>query len=316
MAELSISGVHTDQYVPGVSIAERQTDFIWDMLFPMIPVKKDGGKVPHWRKEDWYRNRLEPKKSGKRAPIISPILDDDLTYKTTTYHGRVPLDPDVLSNADSELALEDSLGAYADEMRMQHAENLVATAAFSSGVWTTDTDQSGLGAARLWSASTNTAVADILSDIFTVRGLIGRMPNTMVFGVEAWYEGVLSNPVLISHFFGGGAQGPKIITPQMFIQAFPGIQRVLIGMSMTTTTKDGQTTITYSDVWGKHMLTAYVAPTPSLLTPSAGYTFAWRDRSRKWTDEGTECEFIQPEVAFDAKVTAADAGAFRYNLVS
>ncbi len=70
---------------------------------------------------------------------------------------------------------------------------------------------------------------------------------------------------------------------------------------------------------GKAALLAHVAPQPGLLTPSAGYIFAWRGVSAglgetigtsSFYDPKTKADRVEGEIAFDDKVVASDLACF------
>jgi hypothetical protein len=95
--------------------------------------------------------------------------------------------------------------------------------------------------------------------------------------------------------------------------------------AIETTSKLGASTRTSAFIGGKHALLAYVPPAPGIMTPSAGYTFAWTgylgagpdgQRIKRFRMENLAADRIEIEMAFDMKVISADLGAFFNNAVS
>ena len=81
----------------------------------------------------------------------------------------------------------------------------------------------------------------------------------------------------------------------------------------------------YSFAYGKAALLAHVAPSPGLLTPSAGYSFNWTGVSggigstigvSSFRMESLKAERVEAEMAFDNKVIGADLGYFWETIVA
>ena len=84
-------------------------------------------------------------------------------------------------------------------------------------------------------------------------------------------------------------------------------------------------TAAYSFIGGKHALLAYRAPNPSLMLPSAGYTFTWSgllgagqvgSRIKRIRMDHPASDRIEIESAFGMKLVAADLGFFFLGAVS
>ena len=69
----------------------------------------------------------------------------------------------------------------------------------------------------------------------------------------------------------------------------------------------------------KEVLLAYSNPSPSIMTPSAGYTFAWSglfgaggagNRVKRFRMEPLESDRVEGEMTWDQKVIATDLGGF------
>ncbi len=77
--------------------------------------------------------------------------------------------------------------------------------------------------------------------------------------------------------------------------------------------------------YGKGALLTHVAPSPGLLTPSAGYTFSWTGVSggigstigvSSFRMESLKAERVEAEMAFDNKVIGSDLGYFWSSIVA
>jgi hypothetical protein len=108
----------------------------------------------------------------------------------------------------------------------------------------------------------------------------------------------------------------EVITEAMLARLF-GVQKVLVAGGVKATNVEGETAA-MSFIHGKHALLTYVAPRPSLLTPSAGYIFSWKGvsgqrlhgRHQEVPHGALESDRIEGQIAFDNKVVATDLGYF------
>ena len=92
------------------------------------------------------------------------------------------------------------------------------------------------------------------------------------------------------------------------VAALFGLDRLLIGSAIADSAPEGATA-SQAYVWGNHLLVAYVAGQPSLLNPSAGYVFTYKQRSVEVFREDQEKQnVITGYQSWDTVATAADAG--------
>jgi hypothetical protein len=102
------------------------------------------------------------------------------------------------------------------------------------------------------------------------------------------------------------------------------VDRVLVSKSVKATNKEGAAGA-YAFTTGKTALLCHVAMNPGLLTPSAGYTFAWTGVSQglgatvgtsSFRMDELRATRVEGEVAFDNKVVASDLGYFWNTIVA
>ena len=108
-----------------------------------------------------------------------------------------------------------------------------------------------------------------------------------------------------------------MVTTEIMAQLFD-VERVLVARAVKATNKEGATGV-YAFTHGKNALLCYSAPAPALMTPSAGYIFAWRGVSgplgttigvSSFRMEHLKSDRVESEYAFDNKVIGADLGYF------
>jgi hypothetical protein len=102
------------------------------------------------------------------------------------------------------------------------------------------------------------------------------------------------------------------------------IPRVMVAKAVKATNAEGASEA-YGFAFGKNALLTHVAPNPGLLTPSAGYTFAWTGVSgglgqtigtSQFRMESIKSDRIEAEMAFDNKVIGSDLGYFWSSIVA
>ena len=71
----------------------------------------------------------------------------------------------------------------------------------------------------------------------------------------------------------GQTTGPVVVMRENLAALFE-LEQVLVMDAIHNTAKEGATA-SHSFIGGKHALLCYAAPSPGLMTPSAGYTFSW-----------------------------------------
>jgi hypothetical protein len=115
----------------------------------------------------------------------------------------------------------------------------------------------------------------------------------------------------------------QTITTDMLAAMFD-IPRVMVAKAVKATNNEGAAEA-YSFAFGKGALLAHVAPQPGLLTPSAGYTFAWTGVSgglgatigtSQFRMESIKADRVEAEMAWDNKVIASDLGYFWDTIVA
>jgi hypothetical protein len=176
-------------------------------------------------------------------------------------------------------------------------------------VWGTDVTP-----ANLWSNyGTSDPITDIKTAVRTILSTTGFKPNTLVLGYDAYIQ-LVDHPDIIDRY---KYTSSDLVETTALARLF-GIERVFVAQAVYATNVENETTA-YSFVHGKHAWLGYVAPRPSLLTPSAGYTFSWKGASygmgstigiKKFRMEPIAADRVEGQIAFDNKAVATDMGYF------
>jgi hypothetical protein len=108
-----------------------------------------------------------------------------------------------------------------------------------------------------------------------------------------------------------------VVTTDILASLFE-VDRVLVASAIKNTAVEGATA-SFSFVQGKNAWLGYVNPSPSLMQPSAGYTFMWRGVSdglgapigtTSFRIPELRVDRIESQMAWDNKVVASDLGYF------
>lgn len=308
--------VHVDAVLTNISVAyiQRADHFIASKVFPIVPVEKQTDKYFTYTKADWFRDEAK-----RRAPSAESAGSgyglSTASYSADVFALHKDVPDQVRLNSDSPINPDRDATEFVTQRLMLRMEKQWAADYFTTSVWDTDSTPS-----NLWS---NYATSDPITDVETGKRTIlintGFMANTLVLGYDVFIA-LKNHPDLVDRFKYTSA---AVITEDLLAKIF-GVDRVLVAKAINNTAVEGETQ-SFSFVHGKHALLCYVAPSPSLLAPSAGYIFSWRGVSRglgqdvgvkRFRMEQNEADRIEGQIAFDDKVVATDMGYFYASCVS
>jgi len=167
------------------------------------------------------------------------------------------------------------------------------------------------------------ATSDPLANVETAKAACFVPPNVCLMGADVW-SALKQHPQILNRISGGASNSsPAMVTPQLVAELFE-VDRVLIGRAKRNTANKGQTA-SFAYVWGKDVVLAYVAETPSLQDMSAFKTFRWNQMStavgyqvRSYRDEGKGGggEWIEVETSDSIAAVCTDAAYLIDTVVS
>lgn len=306
----SQSEVHTDAMLDNISIAyiQSQDVFLFPKVFPIIPVGKQSDKYYTFTKNDWFRDEAQKRADSTESAGSGYGLSSD-SYYADVWAFHKDVGAQTRANADTQIDLARGAVQFVTQRLLLRQELQWVSDYFTTGKWGTD-----LTPSTLWSDYTaSDPVEDIETAKETILSTTGFLPNTLVLGYQVFRK-LKNHPDFRDRIKYVSAQN---ITPQM-IGSMLEIPNVYVAQSIKATNNEGETA-GYAFAHGKHAWLGYVNPSPGLMMPSAGYTFAWTGVSstpgstigidsfemrsiKSWRYEG--------EVAFDNKVVSSDLGYF------
>lgn len=302
MAKPTYAQVHIDTALTRASIAYTPGEYIATAIFPTVPVEKQTGKYFKYTKADWLRDEAAVRAQGTRAQRGGFGISNE-AYTCLEYAFAQGVPDEIVENADNPIRPLEDATRFVTEKIYQRMEKDVAGLVFGTG-WSSSATPT-----TLWSNDTSDPLGDIETAVNSVASSIFREPNTGVIGRGLWRY-LKNHPDVIDRIkYSAGPNSPAVVTLNA-IAALGGLEagRLYVGGAGEDTGAEGATS-TLAYIWGLHMFVGYVAPRASLLTPSAGYTFVWKDRQiNRYTEDQEHQQVVEGLWNWDAVVTASDAG--------
>jgi hypothetical protein len=324
MPQPTASDVHVNRPLTNISVAyvQNESRFIAAQVFPNLPVEKQSDLYFTYPKGYWFRSEVRRRAPGTQTPGIGSTRSTG-TYYAPVYGVHEDVDDQVRANTDNPLDADRDASILVTQNMLLKRDQLWAASYFTTGVWGTDVTGVSSGATgnqvNQWDKSGSTPVDDVALWSLVIEQATGFKPNTLVIGPHVLRA--LRNHTLILDRIKYTQRG--IVTEDLLAALFD-VDRVLVARAVQNTAVEGATDA-FSFIFGKHALLCYSNPSPSIMQPSAGYTFSWKGylgagnmglRIKRFRMEATASDRIEAEMAFDMKVIGSDLGVFFSGVVS
>ena len=308
--------MHVNRPLTDISIAYLQAadNFIATKVFPIVRVSKRTDSYFTYTKNDFRRDEMQIRPPGTESAGSGYGLST-ATYSCDVFALHKDIDGQTLANSDSPLRPYEDATEFLMQRTLLKQEKQWAADAFVTGVWGTSTTPT-----NLWSAyAASTPITDVETAKRTVLIDTGYLPNTMAVGYDTYIQ-LINHPDIVDRL---SNQADKIVNEAKLASIF-GLPNFHICKASNNTAVEGETAVN-AFVQGKHAWVGYVAPSPSLMAPSAGYTFVWDSVSggigedvaimrldMPWLDSVR----IEAQIAFDNKIVSTDLGYMFVSVVS
>lgn len=331
MTQPTTRAVHIDQPLTNVSVAYLQNpmNFVATQVFPSIRVQKQSDVYYTHDRSYFNRNEARVRAELTEAAIAGTGVGTD-SYFCNVVALKDRVSWRTMANADTAVQLERSKTlALTQKMRIQKEVDW-ATKYFSTGVWGTEytgaASSPGTGELLQWSDANSQPIENIRAAKTDMLEATGEEANVMVVSQRV-ADALADHPDIVDRikYSGGvGNQNPARTTVQALAQLFE-VDRIVVMRGIQNTAAEGDTEAN-SFIGGKHAALFHVAPTPGLMTPSAGYTFTWSGYQGAANEFGMSIERrevdnikateIEAEMAYVHKLVAADLGVFFNGIVA
>jgi hypothetical protein len=331
MPQLTARAVHVDQPLTNISVAYLQSaaNFVSNQVFPTVPVSKQSDLYYEWARGSFFRDEAKQRAPNTEAAMGGAELSTS-SYFAKPWSYKFPISDQVRANADSMVDLDMAAAAQVAQTLMIRKEKDWVANYFTSGVWSTEytgvAATPGTDEVVQWSDPTSSdPIKDIRNASTDIQERTGFRPNTLVLPQRV-FDALEDHPDIVDRIkYSGGVSPsqPAIVDVSALSRLFR-VPRILIMGAVENTAAEGDA-LAMSFIGGKNALLAYVAPTPALMTPSAGYTFAWRGYLGQTNPFGmaTKSRYVEPKesteiegsMAFDHKRVASDLAVFWGSIV-
>lgn len=298
------SQLHVNQLLSNVSVQYKNEEYIWDKVFPQIPVMKD---------TDLYRvyDRAWKVPETKRAPK-GVAREFGFEFSTSSY-------------ALEQHALKDYVGVDEEEnndmgsLQVDTTENLTdaiyrrielsVASLFTTTNWSLNVS---LAAANAFSA--NTTVSDPVPIFDTAATTVinnsGKTPNFGILPRDGFIA--IKNHVSVLD----RVKYTSSEVSKSMIQALLGLPELLVPVSVQDTAAEGLAASVSPFFADFAFLGWKPAGGGGIKTPSCGYTFIRaQPRVRSWVDNERNATAIEVEVKYQPKVIASLTGYLINNTV-
>jgi len=335
MPSPSQSDLHVNVPLTNVSIAYMQSAdaYIADKVFPKVPVKKQSDLYWKYSKSDWRRTDVARRAPSTESPGVGWNTTTD-QYFAHVYAVHKDIDDQLRANADSNFVLDrDSTEFITNQLLLKRDVDWAAKY-FTTGIWDNDltvgasANANGFTApAAKWSDAGSDPIGDVARAVISFRKNTGFAPNIMVLGADVM-TALKQHPDIIDRI---KYTQRGIVTEDLIATMF-GVNELYTSYASQSTgpqipdakTQDAAASYSFIND-SKSALLCYAPSAPSLMTPSAGYTFTWNGylggnsegiKIKRFRMEHIASDRIEAEMTYDMKTVATDLGAFFTSVVA
>lgn len=314
---------HVNQPLTNLSVAhvQAETGFIADKVFPTVPVSKKSDVYYSYDRGYFNRDEMKQRAPGTEAAGSGYSVDATNSYTCLRYGFKHDIPDELRTNADSPLQLDKEAMVLVTQKALIKREKLWVSKFFTTGKWGTDlagvAAAPGAGQFLQFNDAASTPIELVRARKTAMLEDTGVLANTLVLGQRVW-DAIVDHPDFVDRIkYGQTPGGPAIISMQAVAALFE-VERILVMRAIENTAAEGAANA-HSFIGGKHMLLCYAAPSPGLMTPSAGYTFSWTGflgasgighRIRKYRVETLESDRVEVDMYLDQKVISSALGCF------
>lgn len=320
------SDLHVNVPLTNVSIAYKQASsaYIADKVFPKVPVKKQSDLYWKYSKSDWRRTDVERRAPSTETKGVGWNVTTD-QYFAHVYGVHKDIDDQLRANADSVFSMDRDATQFVTNQLLLKRDLDWNSTFFGAGVW--DTEYTGVASGPTagqfvqWDSAASDPIGDVSKWIVDFRRLNGFKPNIMVLGAHTM-NALKQHPDIIDRI----KYTQRGIVSEDLIATLFDVDKLYTSYATVATTdqipdaKAQDAAATYDFITASKSALLLNAPSsPSLMTPSAGYTFTWSGylggnsegvRIKRFRMEPIASDRIEGEMTYDQKVVCPDLGVY------
>lgn len=276
----SLAEATEDRRLSNLSVAMLQDPVEQTLsgVFGTVPVVNQSGTYVEIRRDDFIRDEVEERPIGGR-PVQVGHRVRELTYLVREYSNEGSIDDRMRANQTPGYDPEAAVVRQITQQQMIRKDRLWATTYFSTAVWGTERVGTSTSSTALnfvqWDQSASVPVDDVLTFGRNMKEETGFRPNVLACG-EKVMDSLLLNTQIIDRYVN---TQPGIMTKDLVARAL-GLDRIMVGGLVYDAAQEkanssvDSTEVAFA-ITPHDAFLAYVPPSPGLMTPAAGYTFAW-----------------------------------------
>lgn len=310
--------VHVDVLLTDISVAyvQSSTKFVADRLFPMVPVQRQSDRYAVYNQGDFLRDEVDKRSPGAAPKRIGYNVSSTNTYTADEWAAEHAIDDQVRANVSGPYAPEEDATRFLTQKMMIRRERQFVTQFFSTGnLWTGSSDAQDLVSGTdftAWSNAASSPIEDLHKQMSRIESNTGFLPNKLCINRQVWFD-LKNHPDIVDRtkYTSRDAVSTDLVARLL------GIDEVLVAAGVRNT-KDEGLAHSGSYIAADNALLVYAAPSPSLMVPSGGYTFAWTGLIgsnqgqviESYREDRNVSDIIRIRAAWSQKVIAANVGVF------
>ena len=306
MPQPTSTDVHVDGPLTNLSVGFKNdmNHFVADKVFPTVSVAKQTDKYFTYTQADFFRTDAQLRAPGTESAGSGYNLSTS-TYSCDVLALHKDIADQTRANADAPLDMNRDAVEFLTQHMMLKREIDFADKFLKSGVWSHDKDGN-------WTGS-NSAIDEIHDGQDYVEARTGYRPNILVLGAAAFTELKNNSDVLdcIKYTQTG------VVTEQL-LASLLGLDKVLVSRAIKNSNGEGATASYGRVMTSAEALLVYAPSTPSLMHPSAGYTFSWTgysgaqsgQRVSRFRMDHLRADRIEMEMTYDQKLISNSLGYY------
>jgi hypothetical protein len=321
------SDAYRNPVLDDVSIAafQAEDEFVSRLVFPTIGSSDQQGKYYEIDMDSIAQDKAALRAPGTESEegawdlSIATFLCEQVGYKE-----KVP--EELMASTGSAAAAEEVAALSVAEVMKISDEVRFAAACFATGKWARDMAGAASNVANTsyvyWSTGAATPINDVLYERTRMKLTGKRFANTMIIGAEV-EPYLLTHPTIIGRLNNGQTPGGAAQASLADLAKLFKVDRVVVAGAVYNTAKEGATASNAFILNSKSAWLGYVAPRPSIMTPSAGYRFTWEGIAgneqgiRNWSywDQPRRSQIVEGAIDDTFKIVAPKLGTFLSNIV-
>lgn len=317
------SDVHVNRPLTNISIAyiQKQEDFIADKVFPVVPVMKQSDLFFTYDKKSWFSTQAKRRAPGTESAGSGYKVSASPSYFAHVHAVHKDVDDQTRANADDPLDLDRDSTLWCTQQMMLRRELDFFNSYFSLNTWTgyqVSGSPADFAPTNAWNSSTGNPLQDIDNLKSQVKSQTGFMPNTLVVTNDVFFA-LRNNPVVVDRI----KYTQRGLLSEDLLASLFGVSKFLVANAVQDTAPEGEAG-SMGFIKSNLALLTYSAPSPSILQPSAGYTFSWKGmygagaegaRISSFRMEQIKSDRIEGEMAYDLKMVGSDLGVLLKTLI-